>query len=66
MGVDVLYSKLESATINSSGTFSASSTATGTQGMAIAGSAVVAGRPNSVENVDNIAVRFRVHKDFLP
>jgi Porin subfamily len=66
MGVDVLYSKLESASINSTGTFSANSTATGTQAVSITGSAVVNGVANSQKDVDNWAIRFRVHKDFLP
>ena len=66
MGVDVLYQKLDSASINSAGVFSSTSSATATQSPAITGSPVVTGVAGSVKDVDNWAIRFRVHKDFLP
>jgi hypothetical protein len=66
MGVDVLYSKLDSASINEHGIFSSTSAATATQSPAITGSPVVTGVAGSVKEVDNWAIRFRVHKDFLP
>jgi hypothetical protein len=66
MGVDVLYSKLDSASINSTSTIVANSSVTGAQTVNIAGSTVPNGIAGSIKDVDNWALRFRVHKDFLP
>jgi hypothetical protein len=66
MGVDVLYSKLDSASINSTSTIAANSSVTGAQTVNIAGSTVPNAIAGSIKDVDNWAIRFRVHKDFLP
>ncbi len=61
MGVDVLYSKLMSAS-SSDGTIIGSGLLTAAQG----GPGCEPGAPCLVKDVDNFAVRFRVHKDFYP
>jgi hypothetical protein len=66
MGVDVLYQKLDSASINQTNTIFGNSSATGAQTVNIAGSTVPNLIAGSIKDVDNWAIRFRVHKDFLP
>jgi len=66
MGVEAFYSELDSGAINSLGVFSASSGASGIQGLAIVGSTTAAGVNGSVANEGNWIFRFRAHKDFLP
>jgi hypothetical protein len=66
MGVDVLYQKLDSATPNATNTIVANSSVTGAQTVNIGGSTVPNAVAGSIKDVDNWAIRFRVHKDFLP
>jgi hypothetical protein len=66
MGVDVLYQKLDSASINQANAIVGNSSATGAQTVNIAGSTVPNLVAGSIKDVDNWAIRFRVHKDFLP
>jgi long-subunit fatty acid transport protein len=55
MGLDVLYSKLQSASVNTLGT-----------GAAAFGPGLGAATPVFVEDQDNWSFRFRVHRDFYP
>jgi hypothetical protein len=58
MGVDVLYQKLDTACTHCDGTlFGNGGTIT---------TPISAGKALFSDNVDNWAIRFRVHKDFLP
>ena len=56
MGVDVLYSKL-----NSASTFNGLTTGTNVNPTGLG-----AGTPTNVSDVDNLQFRFRVHRDFYP
>jgi hypothetical protein len=72
MGLDVMYSKLQSASPTSSGFFTAglSTTTPGTQGIPIAGSSCTASVSTTngcrADDLDNWQIRFRVHRDFYP
>jgi Porin subfamily len=70
LGVDILYQRLDSGSINSANEFLGNSTTTGRQSLAIAGSTCIAagsvGAPCTTADIDNWAFRFRAHKDFLP
>src|SRR5262249_18557406 len=58
MGGDVLYSKLDTACQHCDGTLFVNSGTISTP--------ISAGKALFSDNVDNWAIRFRVHKDFLP
>jgi Porin subfamily len=66
MGVDVLYQRLNTATINSSGSFVSATQTGGGQSMAITGSSVPAALAGVNTSENAWSVRFRMHKDFLP
>jgi hypothetical protein len=65
MGVDVLYSKLQTASPQASGIIPANLTGGGATGLAIAGSSCVAGTCTA-RDLDNWQFRFRAHRDFYP
>jgi hypothetical protein len=68
IGVDVLYSKIDTATPQANGVFVGANTTNGSQALAIAGSSCIARAVGgcTAADVDNWAFRVRAHKDFLP